>query len=236
MKRSKSVKQVQASDTSATQTPVSVEERIALLGIAPKELTETVSLALSALYEKLDDVTYELSCARRDFAELEQLVDVDCIAPVPNRRAFMRRLSWAMAMFERYDHPCSILYFDLNGFKQLNDAHGHAAGDMAIRHVCGILADALRQSDFMARLGGDEFAIIMYFSKQHDAELRGAKIADRMRRGRFEYEGKSLSVSASFGVYEIEKGVDAETALSLADKAMYQDKKRYRERFVHDAT
>jgi diguanylate cyclase (GGDEF)-like protein len=204
----------------------SPNERMSALGIPAKDMTQPVTLAVSALLEKLDDLTHELSRTKENLAEIERLVDVDRVAPVPNRRAFMRRLAWAMAMKERYGHPCSILYFDLNDFKQINDTYGHAAGDMAIRHVSKIFLESLRGSDFMARLSGDEFAVLMYYAEIDDARERGRKIADRIAQSSFMWGKKPLSVTAAYGAYEVGKEDDPETALSNADTAMYLDKKR----------
>jgi diguanylate cyclase (GGDEF)-like protein len=209
-----------------------INDRIKVLGIPEEEITESVGLAVSALMEKLDDLTHELARTKDSFAELERLVDVDCVAPVPNRRAFMRRLAWAIAMQERYGHPCSVLYFDINEFKRINDTYGHPAGDMAIRHVSKVLIEAMRGSDFMARLSGDEFAIIMYYANIDSARERGEKIAERMARSSFVWEGKTISVTAAYGAYEVCKGDDPETALGNADTAMYLNKKLTKSRFA----
>src|SRR6185295_3818627 len=104
-----------------------LEEQVAVLGIPQKEMTPSVNLAVSALLEKLDDVTRELQRTKEALSEIERMVDVDVVAPIPNRRAFMRRLTWAITMQARYGHPSTILYFDLNNFKQINDEYGHAA-------------------------------------------------------------------------------------------------------------
>ncbi len=216
----------QPAGTIAEIGPVRVRERIKMLGIPEKDMTQEVMFALSALFEKLDDTTRDLARTRETLAELERLVDVDCLAPIPNRRAFMRRLKWALAMRERYQHPSCVLYFDLNEFKAINDHYGHAAGDVAIRHVSQILANTMRESDFIARIGGDEFAIIMYHATEDAARLRGEKIAEAIRRTPFMYNGKPITVSGAFGMYALQAGDDAETALSAADTAMYVDKQR----------
>lgn len=201
-------------------------DRIDMLGIPPAELTPAVSLAVSALLEKLDDLSRDLVRTKDHLAEIERLVDVDCVAPIPNRRAFMRRLSWAIAMFERYGHPSSILYFDLNEFKNINDNFGHAAGDIAIRHVSHLLAGMMRESDFLARVGGDEFAMIMYYATEEAARDRGHKFAEKIAHTPFTFNGQQMSVSAACGFYALKHGDDAEAALASADMSMYVDKKR----------
>ena len=201
-------------------------ERVAMLGIPEKELTPAVKLVVSALLEKLDDVNRDLSRTKENLAEIERLVDVDCVAPIANRRAFMRRLSWAITMHERYGHPSTILYFDLNDFKSINDSCGHAAGDLAIRHVSQLLSTVMRESDFLARIGGDEFAVIMYYANEEAAKMRGQKIADKLQATPFVFNGEFLHVSASYGYYAVRSGDDAESALASADMSMYIDKRR----------
>lgn len=208
-------------------------DRLQMLGIPPEEMTQPVTLAVSALLEKLDDLNHELSRTKESLAEIERLVDVDCVAPIPNRRAFMRRLSWAIAMHERYGHPSTILYFDLNNFKDINDTYGHAAGDLAIRHVSQLLTSTMRESDFLARIGGDEFAIIMYYASESAARDRGHKFAEMLQRTPFMYNGKPLTVSTAHGYYSITPGDDAEAALAAADMSMYVDKRRAKDRLTN---
>ncbi len=208
--------------------------QLAMLGIPEAQLTPEVTLAVTALLERLDDVNRELSRTKQQLAELERLVDVDMVAPIPNRRAFMRRLAWALTMHERYAHPSTILYFDLNGFKAINDTHGHAAGDVAIRHAAQLLANAMRESDFLARIGGDEFAVIMYYAEEEAALKRAAKIADKLAATPLIFNGKRLQLSTAFGCYRLQSGDDAESALASADMSMYMDKRRAKSALTSD--
>lgn len=219
---------VKKQDASHAMAPSedTMDARIRMLGIAKAELTPSVYFALSAVLEKLDDTHRDLERTQENLAELEQLVDVDCLAPIPNRRAFMRRLNWAISMYKRYQHQSSVLYFDLNDFKQINDTYGHATGDIAIRHVAQILANTMRESDFIARLGGDEFAIIMYHADELAAQRRGQKIADAIRSTPFTSNGKALYLDVATGLYALRDGDSAEDALSKADFSMYVDKRK----------
>lgn len=215
-----------AAEAPASAKKSKAADRLAMLGIPPEEMTPAVSLVVTALLEKLDDVSRDLSRTRESLSEIERLVDVDCVAPIPNRRAFMRRLSWAITMHERYGHPSSILYFDINDFKEINDQYGHAAGDLAIRHISHLLSTTMRESDFLARIGGDEFAVIMYYASEEAAKKRAAKIVEKLHKTPFVYNGQRLTVSTAWGCYAIKSGEDAETALSAADMSMYVDKRR----------
>jgi diguanylate cyclase (GGDEF)-like protein len=129
-------------------------------------------------------------------------------------------------MHKRYAHPSTILYFDINDFKKINDVYGHAAGDLAIRHISHILSTTLRESDFLARIGGDEFAVIMYYANEEAAHMRGAKIAEKIRETPFTFNDQPLYVSTAYGYHSIKNDDDAETALAAADMSMYVDKRR----------
>ncbi|MDE3015479.1 MAG: GGDEF domain-containing protein [Pseudomonadota bacterium] len=224
--KSETVKELTSDPVEAPARKNRASDRLPMLGIPPEDMTPAVSLAVTALLEKLDDLSRDLSRTRESLSEIERLVDVDCVAPIPNRRAFMRRLSWAITMHERYGHPSTILYFDINDFKEINDRYGHAAGDLAIRHISHLLSTAMRESDFLARIGGDEFAVIMYYASEEAARKRGAKIAEKLHDTPFVYNGQRLSVTTAYGYYSIKSGEDAETALASADMSMYVDKRR----------
>lgn len=208
-----------------TESNSQLSERIKMLGIPDAELTESVVLALSALIEKMDDTSLDLQHTKECLAEMESLVDVDLLAPIPNRRAFMRRLNWVISMFDRYGHPSCVIYFDLNSFKQINDTFGHAAGDGVIRHVAEILNKSRRDSDFMARLGGDEFAIIFYNSPKNAAIRRAEEIATMLADAPYHYHAHTIPVTTSFGCYALQAGNTAEDVIHAADQAMYCHKR-----------
>ena len=223
------VKQLKLAD-SETFRKGRLSDRVAMLGIPDAEMTESVKLAVSALLEKLEDMGSELVRTKESLSEMERLVDVDLLAPIPNRRAFMRRLAWAITMHERYGHPSTILYIDVNDFKQINDLHGHAAGDLAIRHIADLLTNAMRESDFLARIGGDEFAVIMYHADEEDARKRAVLITQKILHTPLVFAGKPITVACAHGCYSIRNGDNAESALAAADMSMYVDKKRTKAR------
>ena len=201
-------------------------ERALTMGIPVKDMTASVNLAVTSLLEKLDDITRELERTKNSLHEAQQLVDVDTLAPIANRRAFTRRLEWAISMQERYGHASSVLFFDLNGFKAINDTYGHAAGDAAIMHVADLLQRATRNTDFVARLSGDEFAVLLYHADQKAALQRGSTLAAAIAATPFSFDGKLISLASAFGVHELRRGDSAPTAMAQADAAMYACKKR----------
>src|SRR3546814_16078534 len=108
----------------------------------------------------------ELEEVRQRAGYLEQLADQDTLAPVLNRRAFIRELGRMAAFEERYGAAGAVLYFDVNGLKALNDTHGHAAGDAVLKRVCEIPLRDTRASDVVGPPGGGEFGLLLAQSRK----------------------------------------------------------------------
>ena len=116
-------------------------------------------MRLAAEVERLER---ELAAARSQMAALEARADVDPLTDVLNRRGFERELKRSLAYVKRYGPSAALLYLDLDGFKAVNDRHGHAAGDAVLKAVAMVLSRHVRASDVVARLGGDEFAVLLW--------------------------------------------------------------------------
>ena len=100
--------------------------------------------------------------AQRTIAELEARADVDPLLDILNRRGFERELKRSLAYVQRYGGEAALLFVDLDGFKAINDRHGHAAGDALLKAVARELTGHVRASDTVARLGGDEFGVLLW--------------------------------------------------------------------------
>lgn len=195
-----------------------------VMGIPETELTPRVRDAIMRLMGEVDVLRTELNRTKHRLAELERLADRDTLTPLYNRRAFVRELSRAMAHVERYGRPSALIYFDLNGLKDINDRHGHAAGDAALIQVGQILLDNTREVDVLARLGGDEYGVILSETDAQQAREKADMLADAIRRRPLHWEGKSLPLDAAYGVYPLKPGEDPGSALAAADQMMYSHK------------
>lgn len=170
---------------------------------------------------ELSKLRHENQELRQKVRELELTADTDPLLPVHNRRAFVREIERAQAVLDRYDIPSSVLYFDLNDFKQINDRHGHAIGDEVLRAVSDVLLNGVRDCDMVARLGGDEFGILLF---KTDAEIASAKanvLAMRLSESRVKTPKGSISVSSAWGVAQCDTVQGADQIISRADRAMY---------------
>jgi diguanylate cyclase (GGDEF)-like protein len=190
-------------------------------GCAGPELREAVA-RLAAEQDRLQD---ELAKAHGRIAALEHLADEDPLTAVANRRAFVRQLTRMIAITHRHGVPASIIYFDVNNLKQINDMHGHPAGDAALRQVAKVLHDNIRSSDIVGRLGGDEFGVVLAYIDEARARDKAVALAAAIAGTPLRWGNLAIPVTAAYGVYAFSGTEDPQHAIEAADRAMYQQKR-----------
>jgi diguanylate cyclase (GGDEF)-like protein len=156
------------------------------------------------------------------YEEMRFLADHDPLTRLGNRRAFTRRLAEEVHRAVRYGRHFALVVTDIDGFKELNDRHGHQAGDAALLAIGDVLTDTLRRSDCAFRLGGDEFALLLEESGVGEATMVVERVAEGIA-GVVAGEGHTLR--ASFGIALADTTTDPETLLRAADAAMYEAKR-----------
>jgi diguanylate cyclase (GGDEF)-like protein len=214
---------LQAGAQSAGAAPVG--DTSAFLGLGEAELTPAVRAALSALMTDLEDLRAEIGRLKARLAEAEEAADRDPLTPVKNRRAFARELHRIATFARRYGSPVSLVYFDLDGFKDVNDRYGHAAGDAALQAVAQRLSANVRESDVIGRIGGDEFAVILIQADAATATAKAASLAAIIEAEPVQFGEWSAPLRVSYGVREIDPEADPETSIAQADAAMFVNKR-----------
>jgi diguanylate cyclase (GGDEF)-like protein len=178
--------------------------------------------------EEINSYASRLEAAYRDLAttsaRLQETSFKDDVTGLYNRRFFSLRLEEEMSRFRRFNHPVSVVLLDIDNFKTVNDAFGHAAGDDALRDVAQILMKHSRGINVVSRYGGDEFAVLLVETSKEGARL----YADRIREvvGAFPFKhGKPLT--ASFGVASLpdDEARTGDTLFRMADEALYAAKR-----------
>ncbi len=208
----------------AASSPRTVVDNLSIMGIPANELTPKVRDAIMTLMAEVDRMRGEVDEQRTRIAYLERLADQDSLTPVVNRRAFVRELSRFVSYGERYGSPSSVIYFDLNGLKGINDTHGHAAGDAALQRVAEILTEKVRESDFVGRLGGDEFGVLLAHADEAAATEKALQRVDAIENTTIDWNGTAIPLTVAFGAYTFTGGENANEALAEADKKMYAQK------------
>lgn len=169
--------------------------------------------------EKLIDALRERAEA---FDAQRLLAGSDELTGIANRRSFNEVLSREVSRCRRSGRPLSLLLLDVDGLKCINDKHGHLAGDEAIVAVSRACTASLRGSDVVARLGGDEFAVVLPETSEEQAVV----VRRRIRRKLAMEPGSHASLGISIGgSVMLEPDMDARTLMSVADDALYEDKR-----------
>lgn len=166
----------------------------------------------------------EITVLKTRILTLEHAADTDPLVPVYNHRAFMREIERAQTVMARYDILSSLIFFDLNQFKAINDKHGHVVGDELLTKVGMILKSSVRDCDMVARLGGDEFGVLLFKTDETVAKAKASSLACRIAEQIIEVGTDDVSLSAAWGVSACHPQDTAKQILDRADRAMYKAK------------
>jgi diguanylate cyclase (GGDEF)-like protein len=216
-------------DVAPVEKPVDLALRVAqIFGVPEYQLTPQVRTAFNVLIAEVDSLRLDVEQLKLSLAEAEASADHDTLVPVYNRRAFMREASRVVALAKRHEIEASMIYFDLNNFKEINDGHGHAAGDAVLRAIGEIFVRQTRETDIVGRIGGDEFAVALTHVNPEAAKIKAESLAAALCTERVLFDGAPLFVSAAFGITHFKAGDTAEQVLARADEAMYADKALHR--------
>jgi two-component system cell cycle response regulator len=156
--------------------------------------------------------------------EAQRLATTDSLTGLLNRRAFGAALTAELARAERSGAMFSVLLFDLDHFKSINDRFGHAAGDAVLTTVGKLLPQTVRAYDKVARWGGEEFAVLLPATNAEDAATVGERVRDEMSRAIVECDDQRLSFTTSVGVATATRGESFESVLERADRGLYSAK------------
>ena len=177
-------------------------------------------------------VSSNISVRKAAEERLEQLAQFDSVTGLANRNLLRERLEHAIAQSRRRRRGAGVLFVDLDGFKLVNDSHGHHVGDELLRHVGRRLQDCVRRDDTVSRLGGDEFAVVIAdLARPDDAALVAQKFLEAFTAP-FDLGGRETFITASIGVATFPNdGESAEALLKCADIAMHRAKESSRNTF-----
>ena len=165
--------------------------------------------------------------------EIYRLTTVDGLTQVYNKRYFMETLEREMSRCQRYGRDLSLIIFDIDHFKRINDTYGHLAGDHVLKLLAEAIKTRIRREDFLARYGGEEFAIILPEIDNERAMVLAGKILRLVRNKKFIYEDAEIPVTISVGVATHDgETVESLEFIRLADKNLYQAKNSGRDRVV----
>jgi diguanylate cyclase (GGDEF)-like protein len=159
----------------------------------------------------------------------------DALTGLYNRRYIMNELEKHYKIAKRNNRVFSLVVLDIDSFKQINDTHGHAAGDECLKNITSVINNSLREQDICGRLGGEEFLLVLPETDLNGASVLANRIRKRIEASSFTFKGLSIKTSISAGVCQfntMEPPVSTDTLLQLADQALYQAKRAGKNRVV----
>ena len=190
-----------------------------------KENLQASEKKLQGTAERINKLEQELKKAQLDMM-------IDPLTKIYNRRAFDVRMKDQIGRFERYGEPFSILIFDIDFFKKVNDTLGHTAGDIVLKTIASLAKETIRTVDFLARYGGEEFVVIGDKVKQKEAFKIAEKIRTTIDSHEFVFQKRDVPVTVSIGVAHFTKNDSADKIIKKADKALYRAKNSGRNKTI----
>lgn len=198
-----------------------------------EKLQSKIDLADQALRNKNIELIARTDELENALEMLSTMATTDWLTKLPNRRQFDQGFEQMLSQAERFKEPLALALIDVDNFKDINDSHGHAAGDEVLRQLGTFLKDAVRRSDTPARLGGDEFAVLLYHTSEKQAETLISQLLKKIKNHVFSFNGNKISVTLSAGIAELAPLTSSKQSLYFAaDKALYTAKHRGRDQYA----
>ena len=173
---------------------------------------------------RVTDLEREIHGLHKSLQEEQSLRMIDALTGIPNRAAYDDRIRHEFMRWQRENAPISVLAWDIDRFKEINDAYGHSAGDKVLRVIAQHLAHHVRGTDFVARYGGEEFVMILIGTDATHASQTADKIRAGIETMGFHFHNKPVAVTASCGITTFRGDDTPETIFDRADRALYRAK------------
>ena len=197
------------------------------------QLQGKVQAADQALKDKNIELVARTEELEHTLELLGSMATTDWLTKLPNRRQFDETFDRLAHQAERFGEPLTLVLFDIDHFKHINDNYGHAAGDEVLHQIGNLIQDMVRKADLPARLGGDEFAALLYHTEEPQAEVFMRQLIDKIKDHAFNYNGARIPVTISAGAAEYGGANTSPQALYFAaDRALYTAKRCGRDQYA----
>ncbi len=187
---------------------------------------------LEMLSSKIDRMEQESYHLKDKLVAAHQKAIRDPLTGLPNRLAYDERLAIEIARRKRYQVPLSLLIWDIDNFKQINDSFGHKAGDKTLILIAKLLSQYCRETDFVSRFGGEEFTMLLSDTDDQSALIAANKLRLIIEKTAFHSNGKKIAITISCGITQFTNDDSTESAFNRADQALYTAKNEGRNQCI----
>ena len=194
-----------------------------------KRQIEELNAHRELLEKEVKERTYELEQANK---KLDVISRTDELTQLPNRRDMHKTIEKEVERANRFRKAFSIIFIDIDHFKDVNDTYGHAAGDAVLKSVASTIRSLLRKYDVLARYGGEEFLTLLPETELKDAAHVAERFRKQIENQTIFFGGKEIKVTITLGVAQFDSGQGAEKCIQLADKALYEGKEHGRNKVI----
>ena len=194
-----------------------------------KRQIEELNAHRELLEKEVKERTYELEQANK---KLDVISRTDELTQLPNRRDMHKTIEKEVERANRFKKAFSIIFIDIDHFKDVNDTYGHAAGDAVLKSVASTLRSLLRKYDVLARYGGEEFLTLLPETELKDAAHVAERFRKQIENQTIFFSGQEIKVTITLGVAQFDSSQGAEKCIQLADKALYEGKEHGRNKVI----
>ena len=184
------------------------------------------------LIARLNELEKESQALKARVKKERMQAQIDTLTGIANRLGYDHRVAQEYARWKRFSNPLSLVVWDIDFFKRINDDLGHASGDKALKSVARLLAAKIRETDYIARYGGEEFVLIMPGADRQAAEVVADKLRKVIEQAKFHFKDKPVAITISAGIAQFKTGDTTSSVFERADKALYAAKEAGRNRVM----
>ncbi|TPW12396.1 MAG: diguanylate cyclase, partial [Halothiobacillaceae bacterium] len=185
---------------------------------------------LAQLNERLQSLEHETATLRGRIREQRDQALRDALTGINNRLAYDERIEQEYGRWKRFREPISLLVWDVDHFKKINDTFGHQAGDKVLMAIAKLFVAQIREADFVARYGGEEFVVLATGATSATALILAEKLRQKIESSQFKHGDVLVPVTVSCGIAEFSEGLSVEEIFAEADRALYHAKQQGRNR------
>jgi diguanylate cyclase len=180
------------------------------------------------MQNRMQALEQETQTLKKTVIEKNRQAMYDTLTAIPNRLFFEQRSAEEISRWKRFSNPLSLVVWDIDFFKKVNDTYGHKAGDKVLKTVAQLLNQRIRETDFLARYGGEEFVMLLPGTLQEECLQLVNELRQQVAECGFHYHGEAVTITVSCGISSFREGDSLDSVFDRADRALYQAKKNGR--------